>query len=148
MVIQKKGIESREQYIRWFSELSNKDVSTAGGKGASLGEMYNAGFPVPPGFVITAQGFDYFMKATGIKDKIKAIVDTIDMENTGELTKRSKEIRALIESQEIPEDLKQEIIDAYRILSSEKIETKGVSSDAINILKNSQEPIFVAVRSS
>ncbi len=138
----------REEYIKWFSEISNKDVSTAGGKGASLGEMYNAGFPVPPGFVITAQGFDYFLKSTGVKDKIKALVDSIEMENTQELTKRSNEIRALIESQELPSDLKQEILEAYRILSSEKIETRGISINALNILKNSQEPIFVAIRSS
>ncbi len=148
MVNQKKIGEEREEYIRWFSELSNKDVSIAGGKGASLGEMYNAGFPVPPGFALTAQSFDYFMKISGLKEKIKSIVETIDMENTAELTKRSKEIRQLIEAQEMPLDLKQEILEAYRILSSEKIDSRGVSSDALAILKNSQEPVFVAVRSS
>lgn len=140
--------EGHEQYIRWFSELSNEDVPTAGGKGASLGEMYNAGFPVPPGFAVTAQAFDYFMSQSQVKDKIKSIIETIDMENTDELTRKSKEIRALIESQEIPDDLKQEILEAYHILSSEKIDTMGVSQDAINILKNSQEPVFVAIRSS
>ncbi len=147
-MMEQKKISDKEEYIKWFSEISNNDVSSAGGKGASLGEMYNAGFPVPPGFVITAQGFDYFMKSTGIKDKIKAIVETIEMENTQELTKRSKEIRQLIENQELPEDLKQEILEAYRILSSEKIQTRGISSDALNILKNSHEPAFVAIRSS
>ena len=42
-------------YIKWFSELTNKDVVSAGGKGASLGEMFSNKFPGPPGYVITAQ---------------------------------------------------------------------------------------------
>jgi len=158
MVIKKKGDKTgslsinnenhHEEYIRWFSELSNEDVPIAGGKGASLGEMYNAKFPVPPGFAVTAQAFDYFLTESGIKDKIKSIVDSVDNENTEELTKASKEIRTLIESQELPDDLKEEILEAYHILSSEKIDATGVSQSALNILKNSQEPVFVAVRSS
>ncbi len=137
-----------EDYIKWFSELSNKDVSIAGGKGASLAEMYNAKFPVPPGFMITAQSFDYFLKKTGISDRIVEIIKTIDMEDTEELQKKSREIRDLIEAQKLPKELEKEIIESYRILSSEKIDSRGVSQDALNILKNAQEPIFVSVRSS
>ena len=43
--------------IAWFRELHNTDVAIAGGKGASLGEMYNAGMPIPPGFVDYSRGF-------------------------------------------------------------------------------------------
>ena len=41
-------------FTKKFSELSKNDASIAGGKGASLGEMTQAGLPVPPGFVVTA----------------------------------------------------------------------------------------------
>jgi len=37
--------------IKNFKQLSNKDLKTAGGKGASLGEMVGSGFSVPLGFV-------------------------------------------------------------------------------------------------
>ena len=33
------------------------DVSLAGGKGANLGELIAAGFPVPDGFCITAEAY-------------------------------------------------------------------------------------------
>ena len=33
------------------------DVASAGGKGANLGELTRAGFPVPPGFVVTAPAY-------------------------------------------------------------------------------------------
>jgi len=37
-----------------FSKISKDDVKIAGGKGASLREMFQAGFPVPVGFVVLA----------------------------------------------------------------------------------------------
>lgn len=47
-------------FIKFFSEISKKDVSEVGGKGASLGEMTQAGFPVPPGFVVTTEIYQKF----------------------------------------------------------------------------------------
>lgn len=43
--------------IKKFGEISKENVDLVGGKGASLGEMTNVGIPVPPGFVITTDGF-------------------------------------------------------------------------------------------
>jgi pyruvate, water dikinase len=148
VAVQEETPLSDTDMIKWFSELNNKDIGSAGGKGASLGEMYNNKFPVPPGFVITAQAFSYFLKPNSLKDRIKNILEVVDVENTAELEKASKEVRSLIESQEMAKDLKEEIIESYKILGSEKIEAHGVSKDALNILKHSQEPIFVSVRSS
>lgn len=49
-------------YIKTFNEISNEDVSLVGGKGASLGEMTQVGFPVPPGFVITTEAREQINK--------------------------------------------------------------------------------------
>jgi len=142
-------VSDKDNYVKWFSELSNKNVSIAGGKGASLAEMYNNGFPVPPGFCITAQSFDYFLTKAGIKEKINEIIMKVpDLEDTEELQKASRQIRDLIESQKLPTEMEEEILESYKILSSEKIDSIGVSQDALNILKNSHEPVFVSVRSS
>ena len=35
-----------------FTQLTKNDISIAGGKGASLGEMTHVGIPIPPGFVV------------------------------------------------------------------------------------------------
>lgn len=43
-----------------LTKINKKDVSLVGGKGASLGEMINAGIPVPPGFVITTDLYKNF----------------------------------------------------------------------------------------
>ena len=140
----KSNINS-DEYIKWFSELNNNDIKIAGGKGASLGEMFRNKFPVPPGFVVTASAYENFIKK--IKEKIHKIVSELDVENTEELNKFSKEIRKMIEDEKITDTLKKDILEAYHILSSEDID-RGVSGDAFNILRNSYEPIFVSVRSS
>ena len=60
-----KNVHSKEgiMYIQRFQDITKKDVETVGGKGANLGEMTRAGIPVPPGAVLIAQAYEYFMDA-------------------------------------------------------------------------------------
>jgi len=44
--------------IKTFQEISKSDVAIAGGKGASLGEMTQAGIPVPGGFIVTTDAYN------------------------------------------------------------------------------------------
>lgn len=48
-------------FIKIFDRLNKNDTHLAGGKGASLGEMTQAGIPVPPGFVILSNAFEQFI---------------------------------------------------------------------------------------
>src|SRR4030043_2399673 len=88
---------NEEEFVKWFSETSNQDILTVGGKGASLGEMYNNKFPVPPGFTITARAFEYFINQLDLKEKINDIIRGLDFEETEKLQKASRQIRDLIE---------------------------------------------------
>ena len=134
-----------EGFVKWFSELSNKDVHIAGGKGASLAEMYNIKMPIPPGFIISAQGYDYFLKKTRIDGKIKDILSRLNINDTARLNKVSKEIREIIEDADLPEEMKDEIVEAYDMLGAESnIKNK---TNALGVLEKTGEP-FVAVRSS
>jgi pyruvate,water dikinase len=141
-------IPKEDRLIRWLPELGKKDIPVAGGKGANLAEMYNIGLPVPAAFVITAQAFDYFLDANKLKEKIRAIMNIIDIDNTKQLEEKAKEIQQLIINTELPEDLKEAIIDAYNNLNVDSETLKTASADALSILKSAKEPCFVAVRSS
>ena len=44
------------KYVVWFKDVDKEDGPTVGGKGANLGELTRAGLPVPPGFIVTAEG--------------------------------------------------------------------------------------------
>lgn len=132
--------------VKWFSELNKDSGKVAGGKGANLAEIYNLGVPVPPGFVVTAQAYDYFIKKAGLNQKIKELLERIDYEDTEQLNEITKEIRDSIIKSEIPKDLRDEILESYSYLSTGDLEE--VKGSALSILKNASEPIFVAVRSS
>ena len=80
-------------YVVKFEDLSKSDIGIAGGKGANLGELTQAGIPVPPGFVVTAQAYEYFMDEAGINGKVMSILEETDINDTKAiklLLKRSK----------------------------------------------------------
>lgn len=117
--------------VLWLSEISKDDVSIAGGKGANLGELLRNEIPVPNGFVVDSRTFVEFIEKTGIKDDIIKILENLNVEDTEQLNEASKKVREIIESAEIPEDIKKEIKKAYRQLCEEE-----------------GEEVYVAVRSS
>lgn len=98
------------------NELHVEDIPIVGGKGANLGELTNAGFPVPEAFVLTTESYDYFVKSGGLMPKVAEKLEGIDRTSDDSLAEASAEIRAIFESCDIPADLKKEIISRYRLL--------------------------------
>jgi len=123
------------KYIKFFKEITVEDVTLVGGKNANLGEMQSklaeAGVPIPNGFAITAEGYDYFIKFNNLEEKIHNILKDLNTHNIEDLHKRGEQIRNLIKSGEFPEDLKNEILFAFQKLKEEY-----------------EEDLTVAVRSS
>lgn len=108
-----------------FTQLSKKDVSIAGGKGASLGEMTGAGLSVPPGFVVLAGAFDRFIQETGIDADIEAILKKVNHKDINSVDKASAEIRDLVLDEEMPEDLKKEILNDFKKLKSKFVAVRS-----------------------
>ncbi len=89
---------------------------------------------------------DYFIKQNGLKEKIDELLEKIDYENTQKLDEISAEIRAMMTNSKMPQKMEEEILESYEALDTRELEkAKG---SALDILKNSTEPVFVAVRSS
>lgn len=126
--------EMRKDLVIWFENLRKTDIPSAGGKNANLGEMLNAGIPIPPGFAVTAYSYQKFISETEISKKMYTILDeTIkDVNEPKQFEEASKKIRQLIESTPMPKDIKDAIRHAYEELCR-RLNTTGV---------------FVAVRSS
>lgn len=102
--------------IRWFQELSRDDVPIAGGKGANLGEMTQAGLPIPPGFVVTADAYRRFMQGTGLAEQVRHTLDSLDVEDLTQLNDVAATLQQLMLSRPMPEELAQELIEAYHQL--------------------------------
>ena len=125
-------------YVAWFKDLNKDSIATAGGKGANLGEMINADLPVPNGFAVTAQTYKEFIEKTGIKNQIQDKLNNLNVDDTETLQKVAKEIQKIITDSEIPERMREEIIDNYELL--------GDNKEAHDLIEAKE--VFVAVRSS
>ena len=103
-------------YVVKFEDLNKSDIGIAGGKGANLGELTQAGIPVPPGFVVTAQAYEKFMEEAGINNRVMSILEEIDINDTKALQAAAEEIKAIINEAPIPEDMVVLILEAYNQL--------------------------------
>jgi pyruvate, water dikinase len=108
--------DAKRELVSWFETLRVTDIPSVGGKNASLGEMINAGLPVPPGFAITAYSYEKFINETLLVEKIyKVINDVITDKNNPKLyDTASKKIRELIEKTPVPKDIEIAIKAAYK----------------------------------
>jgi len=103
---------------RSIAELSHDDVAYAGGKGANLGELAAAGLPVPEGYVVGAPTYAAFVERTGLRDAIAERLTDLDVEDTAALERVAADVRALIETEAVPEDIREAIASAYAALGS------------------------------
>ena len=134
-----------EKLILAFRDIHKEDVPLVGGKGANLGEMFNAGFPVPPGFVISAYTYKRFIEETGVKDEIAEVLKGLNVDDNTKLQSASKQVQTIIRTTEIPTYIKNAIINAYEEMYLTKYQ---VPSKAAAFINAAREPPFVAVRSS
>src|SRR3989344_4253382 len=141
-----------KKHIVWFEEVDKEDVGLVGGKGANLGEMLRAGFPVPYGFIVTSYAYFSFIEENKLSPKIKELLSGIDYEDSDKLDKIAHQIQRLITSSPIPSSLTKTVIEFYDHLEEkeQKILKKHTSPFArIKApLKATYTPPVVAVRSS
>lgn len=105
------------QYVVGIDSVNKDDVALVGGKGANLGEMTQAGLPVPQGFVITSKAYYEFLKTNNVDAKIQHLLGMTNFDDPKSLNHTSEQIKKLILEGKIPEHLIEEIFDAYIALS-------------------------------
>lgn len=113
------------KFILEFNKLSSEDVSIAGGKGASLGEMTQANIPVPPGFIILSTTFDQFIKDADLVQEIDAILDKVDHKEIHTVESASEKIQGLIKSAKMPENIVGEIKKHFKNLDTEYVAVRS-----------------------
>jgi pyruvate,water dikinase len=114
--------------VLWLDDVRADDLNRVGGKAASLGELTGAGLPVPPGFVVSADTYRTFIEEAGIDEELFDAVD-VDEEDSAALSTAHETAHELIMGTEMPADVREEILEAYRSMETD-------------------EEVFVAVRSS
>ncbi len=102
--------------VRRLDELGRGDVDIAGGKGANLGELTRAGFPVPPGFVIAAPAYLEAMEANGTRARLREAIERVRTDDPSGLRASSESLRGMIRATGIPDRLREQILRAYHAL--------------------------------
>lgn len=109
------------ELVRNFSRLSKEDADIAGGKGASLGEMSQAGIPVPFGFVVLSNSFEQFIKETDLVEEIDAVLASVDHKAIHAVEAASEKIKELILSKDMPKDIETDILKHFAELDTQYV---------------------------
>lgn len=101
----------------FFKDIDKDSLAEAGGKGANLGEMTQAKFPVPNGFAVTVASYELFLEHNNISQKINDILKNVNANNSDELQNASEKIQKIVSGSEVPETVKKDVLKAYWKLS-------------------------------
>lgn len=120
----------KSEFVVQFKDVGKEDVALVGGKGANLGEMTRAGFPVPGGFIVTSKAYYHFVHENNLMIKIKHLLNTANFDHADSLQQVSKHIQKVIMEGDMSPQLKKEIFTAYKSLG-------GVFKDALVAVRSS-----------
>jgi phosphohistidine swiveling domain-containing protein len=108
-----------------LQQPSVQDTSLAGGKGASLGELAQAGLPVPPGFVLTVDAYRAFLRANGLERAIAGILRRIDPGDIAVLERAAADVAGRLASGRMPDEVADQVRQAYAELASPQVAVRS-----------------------
>jgi rifampicin phosphotransferase len=104
----------------YFNEIDRASLPYVGGKGANLGEMTKAGFPIPQGFCVTTSAYQTFVQVSEELNSFFDQLDRINADNLNEIRDLGQRIRNHLENISIPGDVKAAILEAWERTGKEK----------------------------
>lgn len=113
------------ELLRDFKAINKNDAALAGGKGASLGEMTQAGISVPPGFVLLASAFEKFLEETDLNVEIDTVLHAVNHQEIHTVDAASEKIQALILTAEMPKDIGAEIKKHFKKLGAKFVAVRS-----------------------
>ncbi len=110
---------SSTTFILPFSAIRASDLSLVGGKGANLGEMTEAGFPVPSGFCVTTAAFRQFMQASGRAEEIYHSLEQVTPDSVENARRVGQQVRSWLNEIVLPAEIENALVAAWQALGTE-----------------------------
>jgi phosphohistidine swiveling domain-containing protein len=138
--------------ILWIHEVGNKELPLVGGKAANLGELTRAGFPVPRGFVVTAQAYNAAVAQGPLGLEIMEALRAIDYDHLASLLAYSSFIRRKIETLSWNPELEAELARRYKRLTAlgndalVAVRSSSTAEDIIEASSAGQQDSYLNVR--
>ena len=144
---------STSSYVKSLRETEMGDVASVGGKNASLGEMLHhlteLGVRVPGGFATTTDAYHLFMKEAGLEARVHDALAKLDVRDVHALTRVGREIRAAVETAELPNAVRDAIADAFAELDAElsfAVRSSATAEDTADASFAGQQDTYLNVR--
>jgi pyruvate, water dikinase len=105
-----------------LEELASRDRPTVGGKGASLGELTQAGIEVPGGYVVTTAAYAGAIGALDPDGALRDEIGRLPADDLATVDRVTGELRARILEAELPDDLQAAITGQYDLLGDPAVD--------------------------
>ncbi|MCC6166912.1 MAG: phosphoenolpyruvate synthase [Caldilineaceae bacterium] len=135
-------------YTLPFDVISAADLPTVGGKGANLGEMARAGFPVPPGFCVTTAAFQHWIASAA--GAVYARLDALGPDDVDAARAAGAAVRAQLAALPVPGDVAQAVVAAWQVQGTDHayaVRSSATAEDLPDASFAGQQDTFLNVRS-
>ena len=130
-------------YIRPLERLTRNDEPSFGGKSANLGELLAAEIPVPPGFAISTEAYETFVRAAGVPG-------TIDDALAGSaVAAASRTIGDAMRAAPVPDEVRAQVSEQYAQLGDGvpvAVRSSAVGEDSAEATFAGQQETYLWVR--
>ncbi|MBV9794483.1 MAG: pyruvate, phosphate dikinase [Actinobacteria bacterium] len=124
-------------------------LAVAGGKGAALARLTRAGFPVPPGFVVTTGAYLDFMGRDGLREQVLAAVAGVDDADLATFAAAAARIGELVAAQPMPTSTATAIAGGYALLGDQvpvAVRSSATAEDRPGLSAAGQHDTYLNVR--
>jgi len=106
--------------VLWFEDIDSEDTENIGEDAKNLGTLKSeTDVPIRSGFTSTKEAYTLFMHESGVRDNIETLLRDFDSSDVSELHRVGKQARSHIEEADMPEDLREDLLEYYRELEEE-----------------------------
>ena len=122
-------------------------VLQAGGKGANLVRLAQAGLPVPEGFILTTAAYRDFVSVNGLEEKILSALPSGGSIDPDALEESSQAIRGLFADGSLPAALEADLHFAYAALGSPPVAVRSsaTAEDTLELSFAGQQDTFLNI---
>lgn len=140
-----------ERYVLNFNEIDKTCLPYVGGKGANLGEMTKAGFPVPQGFCVTTCAYRTFVQQSTEINSLLNRLESINPDDLEQVHELGQSIREHLQSMPMPDDIRADILMALQAAGKDKayaVRSSATAEDLPNASFAGQQDTYLNIRGS
>lgn len=137
------------RYVLFFAQIDHSSLPQVGGKGANLGEMTQAGFPVPGGFCVTTDAYKDFIATSPEMADFFADLAASAPNDLDRLRALGDRIRTHLQRLPVPAPIRDAVIQAWKKQgtdSSYAIRSSATAEDLPNASFAGQQDTYLNIK--